>query len=138
MVSTTRIETMLGDTAVAVHPDDERYKALHGRLLQHPFTNRQIPIVCDTYVDRNFGTGAVKITPAHDHNDFELGQRHQLPLVQMLDDEGRVPNDPTLFAEFAGMKRFDARTAVLEALKQKGAFSLNSIFIVGLVCDGRE
>lgn len=78
VVATTRIETMLGDVAVAVHPDDDRYKHLHGKCVIHPFVERKLPIVCDTFVDMQFGTGAVKITPAHDHNDYEVGKKTQL------------------------------------------------------------
>ena len=90
VVATTRIETMLGDTAVAVHPTDERYKHLIGQKLQHPFCGRQLVVVADEMVDVGFGTGAVKITPAHDHNDYECGRRHQLPFVQMMDDDGNI------------------------------------------------
>ena len=90
VVATTRIETMLGDTAVAVHPSDERYKHLIGQKLQHPFCERELVVVADKMVDIGFGTGAVKITPAHDHNDYECGRRHQLPFVQMINDEGNI------------------------------------------------
>ncbi|KAJ9589234.1 hypothetical protein L9F63_027980, partial [Diploptera punctata] len=99
IVATTRVETMLGDTAVAVHPGDTRYKHLHGKFVIHPFCDRKLPIVCDEFVDREFGTGAVKITPAHDPNDYEVG-----------------------YGKFSGMKRFLARKAVLEALKEKGFY----------------
>lgn len=92
-VATTRIETMLGDTAIAVHPEDERYKHLHGKFVQHPFLNRKIPIVTDEMVERDFGTGAVKITPAHDPNDYEVGKRHKLPFITIFDDNGLIkPN----------------------------------------------
>lgn len=90
VVATTRIETMLGDTAVAVHPEDDRYKHLHGKYVTHPFCKRQIPIVCDEFVERDFGTGAVKITPAHDPNDYEVGVRHKLPFINIFDDEGNI------------------------------------------------
>ncbi|TFJ96454.1 maltodextrin phosphorylase [Platysternon megacephalum] len=119
VVATTRVETMLGDTAVAVHPQDPRYQHLHGKHVLHPFTGRRMPIVCDDFVDMGFGTGAVKITPAHDHNDYEVGQRHGLDCVTIIDDSGSLINVPP---PFLGMKRFEARGAVLEALKQKGLF----------------
>lgn len=93
IVATTRVETMLGDTAVAVHPDDERYKHLHGKFVVHPFCNRKMPIVTDEFVERDFGTGAVKITPAHDPNDFEVGQRHNLPFITIFDDNGIIIGD---------------------------------------------
>uniref|UniRef100_A0A8C8VKB1 Valine--tRNA ligase n=1 Tax=Pelusios castaneus TaxID=367368 RepID=A0A8C8VKB1_9SAUR len=118
-VATTRVETMLGDTAVAVHPRDPRYQHLHGKYVLHPFTGRHLPIVCDDFVDMDFGTGAVKITPAHDHNDYEVGQRHGLDCITIIDDSGCLINVPP---PFLGMKRFEARGAVLEALKQKGLF----------------
>uniref|UniRef100_A0A8C4WL62 Valine--tRNA ligase n=1 Tax=Gopherus evgoodei TaxID=1825980 RepID=A0A8C4WL62_9SAUR len=119
VVATTRVETMLGDAAVAVHPQDPRYQHLHGKHVLHPFTGRRMPIVCDDFVDMGFGTGAVKITPAHDHNDYEVGQRHGLDYVTIIDDSGCLINVPP---PFLGMKRFEARGAVLEALKQKGLF----------------
>uniref|UniRef100_A0A8C4REL5 Valine--tRNA ligase n=1 Tax=Erpetoichthys calabaricus TaxID=27687 RepID=A0A8C4REL5_ERPCA len=119
VVATTRIETMLGDTAVAVHPQDSRYLHLKGKYVAHPFCNRKMPVVFDEFVDVNFGTGAVKITPAHDHNDYEVGLRHNLEFVNIIDDDGFLINVPT---PFLGMKRFDARKVVLEALKQKGLF----------------
>jgi valyl-tRNA synthetase len=116
VVATTRIETMLGDTAVAVHPNDERYKHLHGKFVKHPFVERRIPIITDEYVEMSFGTGAVKITPAHDSNDYEIGKRHKLPFVTVFDDFGNIlPGN----AQFSGLKRFHARKAVLEALKEK-------------------
>uniref|UniRef100_T1ISV0 Valine--tRNA ligase n=1 Tax=Strigamia maritima TaxID=126957 RepID=T1ISV0_STRMM len=119
IVSTTRIETMLGDTAVAVHPSDERYKHLHGKFAVHPFCSRRLPIVCDDFVDVNFGTGAVKITPAHDHNDYEVGKRHNLPFLNIIDDSGNITGD---CKEFTGLKRFHARKAVMEALKKNGLY----------------
>ncbi|XP_062978383.1 valine--tRNA ligase [Elgaria multicarinata webbii] len=119
VVATTRIETMLGDTAVAVHPQDPRYQHLHGRCVLHPFTGRLLPIVCDEFVDMAFGTGAVKITPAHDQNDYEVGLRHGLDFLTIIDEDGYLVNVPP---PFLGMKRFDARRAVLEALKKKGLF----------------
>ncbi|XP_014297189.1 valine--tRNA ligase isoform X2 [Microplitis demolitor] len=116
IVATTRIETMLGDTAVAVHPSDKRYSHLIGKSVQHPFCDRSIPIVADEFVDMEFGTGAVKITPTHDHNDYEVGKRHNLPFVTIFDDEGNIING----GKFNGMKRFDARKAMLEELKTLG------------------
>lgn len=117
IVATTRVETMLGDTAVAVHPDDERYKSLIGTTLYHPITGRQIPIVADDYVDPEFGSGAVKITPAHDPNDFEIGLRHQLPMPTIMDESGRITGTGT---EFDGMNRFEARLEVRERLAEQG------------------
>uniref|UniRef100_A0A8C2F3N3 valine--tRNA ligase n=1 Tax=Cyprinus carpio TaxID=7962 RepID=A0A8C2F3N3_CYPCA len=119
VVATTRIETMLGDTAVAVHPDDSRYQHLKGKTVVHPFCDRKMPIVFDDFVDMNFGTGAVKITPAHDHNDYEVGERHKLPFINILDENGLLINVPP---PFLGMKRFEARKAVLQALKDLGQF----------------
>lgn len=93
VVATTRIETMLGDTAVAVHPEDDRYKHLHGKFVQHPFSDRIIPILADDFVEREFGTGAVKITPAHDPNDYEVGVRQKLPFITIFDDNGSIVGD---------------------------------------------
>jgi valyl-tRNA synthetase len=117
VVATTRVETMLGDTAVAVHPDDERYRDLVGTTLPHPFLDREIPVVADDYVDPEFGTGAVKITPAHDPNDFEMGLRHSLPMPSIMDTSGRIADTGT---QFDGMDRFEARVAVREALAEQG------------------
>ena len=117
VVATTRLETMLGDTAIAVHPDDERYRHLVGQTLPHPFLDRQIIVVADGHVDPEFGTGAVKVTPAHDPNDFEIGLRHQLPMPSMLDTKGRIADTGT---QFDGMDRFEARVAVREALAEQG------------------
>ncbi|XP_061632119.1 valine--tRNA ligase isoform X1 [Phyllopteryx taeniolatus] len=119
IVATTRIETMLGDTAVAVHPDDPRYQHLKGKMVLHPFCDRKMPVVFDDFVDMSFGTGAVKITPAHDHNDHDVGMRHSLPFINILDENGLLINVPP---PFLGMKRFEARKAVLEALKERGHF----------------
>uniref|UniRef100_A0A8C1QDF4 Valine--tRNA ligase n=1 Tax=Cyprinus carpio TaxID=7962 RepID=A0A8C1QDF4_CYPCA len=119
VVATTRIETMLGDTAVAVHPEDSRYQHLKGKMVVHPFCDRKMPIVFDDFVDMNFGTGAVKITPAHDHNDYEVGERHKLTFINILDENGLLINVPP---PFLGMKRFEARKAVLQALKDLGQF----------------
>jgi len=117
VVATTRVETMLGDTAVAVHPKDERYRHLHGKHVMHPFLQRKLPVICDDFVDMSFGTGAVKITPAHDHNDYECGKRHSLDMITVIDDNGVMTN---ACGQFSGMKRFHARTAVLNALQEKG------------------
>jgi len=117
VVATTRIETMLGDTAIAVHPDDERYRHLVGTSLPHPFIDRQLVIVADEHVDPEFGTGAVKVTPAHDPNDFEIGLRHMLPMISILDTKGRIVDTGT---QFDGMDRFEARVAVREALAAQG------------------
>ncbi|XP_065342527.1 valine--tRNA ligase isoform X2 [Cloeon dipterum] len=119
VVATTRVETMLGDTAVAVHPEDPRYKHLHGKFIQHPFCNRKIPIVCDEFVDREFGSGAVKITPAHDPNDYEVGKRHNLPFITIFSDEGIIIGD---YGEFTGMKRFNCRRAILKRLEENGVY----------------
>jgi valyl-tRNA synthetase len=116
-VATTRPETMLGDTAIAVHPDDERYQQLIGREVRHPFLARTFPIVADAFVDPAFGTGAVKITPAHDPNDYELGLRHELPMIDVM-DEGGVMNAEA--GRFAGLDRLAARAAVKEALAAEG------------------
>ncbi|AWG65853.1 valine--tRNA ligase [Mycobacteroides abscessus] len=117
VVATTRLETMLGDTAIAVHPDDERYRHLIGTELAHPFQDRSIPIVADNHVDPEFGTGAVKVTPAHDPNDFEIGLRHNLPMPTIMDVHGRICDSET---QFDGMDRFEARVKVREALAEQG------------------
>ncbi len=117
VVATTRVETMLGDTAIAVHPDDERYRDLVGKTLPHPFVDREMIIVADEHVDPEFGTGAVKVTPAHDPNDFEIGMRHQLPMPTIMDTKGRIADTGT---EFDGLDRFDARVKVREALAEQG------------------
>ncbi|XP_038624267.1 valine--tRNA ligase [Tachyglossus aculeatus] len=119
VVATTRIETMLGDTAVAVHPKDPRYQHLRGKSVLHPFVQRTLPIVFDDFVDMEFGTGAVKITPAHDQNDYEVGQRHRLEAVTIMDHRGNLINVPP---PFLGLPRFEARNMVLEALKERGLF----------------
>jgi len=117
VVATTRIETMLGDTAIAVHPDDDRYRHLVGATLPHPFQDREIVIVADEHVDPEFGTGAVKVTPAHDPNDFEIGMRHNLAMPSIMDTRGRIVGTGT---QFDGMDRFEARTQVREALAADG------------------
>ena len=117
VVATTRIETMLGDTAIAVHPDDDRYRHLVGTTLTHPFQDREIVIVADEHVDPEFGTGAVKVTPAHDPNDFEIGVRHNLSMPSIMDTRGRITGTGT---QFDGMDRFEARARVREALADQG------------------
>ncbi|MFE6846207.1 valine--tRNA ligase [Streptomyces sp. NPDC057686] len=116
VVATTRAETMLGDTAVAVHPDDERYAHLIGKQIKLPLTDRTIPVVADTHVDPEFGTGAVKVTPAHDPNDFAIGQRHGLPNMTIMDEHGVI----TVHGPFLGLDRFEARSAVVGALREQG------------------
>ncbi len=116
-VATTRPETMFGDVAVAVHPDDERYKHLVGSTLRLPLVERAIPVIADEYVEPEFGTGAVKITPAHDPNDFAVGQRHRLPSVNVMEKDGTLNHHA---GEFAGMDRFAARKAVIKALQERG------------------
>lgn len=115
--ATTRPETMLGDTAVAVHPDDERYTHLHGKSLWLPIVNKAIPVVEDTYVDMEFGTGVVKITPGHDPNDFEVGKRHDLPVINVMNDDGTINSNG---GKYEGMKDVDARAAIVEELKELG------------------
>lgn len=116
-VATTRPETMLGDTAVAVHPEDERYKHLIGKMVMLPLVNREIPIVADTYVDKEFGTGVVKITPAHDPNDFEVGKRHNLPEINVMNDDATINSNG---GKYQGMDRYAARKAVVNDLKELG------------------
>ena len=117
VVATTRIETMLGDTAIAVHPDDDRYRHLVGTTLPHPFQDREIVVVADGHVDPEFGTGAVKVTPAHDPNDFEIGIRHNLAMPSIMDERGRITGTET---QFDGLDRFEARVQVREALAGQG------------------
>lgn len=114
IIATTRPETMLGDVAVAVHPDDERYKKLVGTRILLPIVNKEIPIIADEYVDMSYGTGAVKITPAHDPNDFEIAKRHDLPIESIISPEGKMINVP---AQFLGLTPVEARARVLEALE---------------------
>ena len=116
VVATTRPETMLGDTAVAVHPDDERYRDLKSETVTLPLMDREIPLIKDSYVDMSFGTGGLKVTPAHDPNDFEIGMRHGLPAVKVIGDDGKMTPDA---GNFAGLDRFEARKAVIEALKKE-------------------
>ncbi|WAM34815.1 valine--tRNA ligase [Caldicellulosiruptor morganii] len=117
VVATTRPETMLGDTAVAVNPNDERYKHLIGKKVVLPLVNREIPIIADEYVDMEFGTGVVKITPAHDPNDFEIGQRHNLPMIQVIDTKGYMNENA---GRYAGQDRFEARKNIVNDLKSLG------------------
>ena len=117
-VATTRPETMLGDTAVAVHPEDERYAHLVGQTITLPLTGREIPVIADDYVDREFGTGCVKITPAHDFNDYEMGRRHDLPLINILDDDAAI-NEQAPEA-YRGMDRFAARKQIVADLDELG------------------
>ncbi len=117
-VATTRPETMLGDTAVAVHPEDERYQALIGKTVTLPFVNREIPIVADDYVEKEFGTGAVKITPAHDPNDYEVGLRHNLPMVNVMNDDGTMNHDAT--PAFQGLDRYECRKRIVKQLEEMG------------------
>src|SRR6185437_6053198 len=117
VVATTRPETMLGDTAVAVHPDDDRYRHLVGRNVRLPLADRLIPVVADEYVDRAFGTGCVKITPAHDFNDYQVGQRHGLPMISIFTLEARVNENAPL--PYQGLDRFEAREKVLKDLAAK-------------------
>jgi valyl-tRNA synthetase len=116
VVATTRPETMLGDTAVAVHPDDPRYARLIGKTVELPLTGRRIPVIADDHVDPAFGTGAVKVTPAHDPNDFEIGRRHDLPSLTIMDEHGVI----TAHGPFERLDRFEARPAVVRALREQG------------------
>ena len=117
-LATTRPETLLGDTAVAVHPDDERYKDMVGKTVVLPIVHREIPIVADTYVEMDFGTGVVKITPAHDPNDFEVGLRHNLPVINVLTDDAKIVAD---YPKYAGMDRYEARELIVKDLEAEGA-----------------
>ncbi|KAI9359333.1 tRNA synthetases class I-domain-containing protein [Zopfochytrium polystomum] len=119
VVATTRVETMLGDTAIAVHPEDGRYTHLVGKFAVHPFNSRKIPIVADTYVEKDFGTGAVKITPAHDPNDYALGKRHNLQFINIFTDDGKVNHEG---GQFEGLQRFDARNAIIKELQSRGLY----------------
>ena len=118
VVATTRPETMLGDTAVAVHPDDKRYKDLIGKEVILPLTDRKIPIIADEYVDQEFGTGCVKITPAHDFNDFEIGKRHDLEIISILDQSAKINQSAP--AEYQGLDRFEARKKIVDDLEKNG------------------
>ncbi len=115
-IATTRPETMLGDTAVAVNPEDERYRHLIGKMLKLPLTDREIPVIADPYVDREFGTGCVKITPAHDPNDFEVGRRHDLPEINIMNDDATI----SCPGKYMGMDRYEARKAIVRDLEEQG------------------
>ncbi|MCI5751380.1 MAG: valine--tRNA ligase [Oscillospiraceae bacterium] len=117
-LATTRPETLLGDTAVAVNPNDERYKDIIGKTLILPLVNREIPVIADDYVETDFGTGVVKITPAHDPNDFEVGKRHDLPVISVMTDDAKIVDD---YPAYAGMDRYEARKKIVEDL-EKGGF----------------
>lgn len=117
-IATTRPETLLGDTAVAVNPKDERYTSLVGKMLKLPLTDREIPVVADDYVDMEFGTGCVKITPAHDPNDFEVGKRHNLPVIHMMNDDATIKEG--VGGKYAGMDRYEARKAMVADLEAQG------------------
>mgnify|MGYP004460108197 FL=1 len=117
-LATTRPETLLGDTAVAVNPEDERYKALIGKKLILPIVHREIPVIADSYVETDFGTGVVKITPAHDPNDFEVGLRHNLEVINVLTDDARITDD---YPAYAGLDRYEARKKIVEDLEKEGA-----------------
>ena len=116
-LATTRPETLLGDTAVAVNPEDERYKDLVGKTLVLPLVGREIPVVADEYVEKDFGTGVVKITPAHDPNDFEVGLRHNLPVINVLTEDAHIVDD---YPKYAGMDRYEARKAIVKDLEEQG------------------
>ncbi|MFQ8688906.1 MAG: valine--tRNA ligase [Blautia sp.] len=116
-IATTRPETLLGDTAVAVNPEDERYQDLIGKMLELPLTGRQIPVIADSYVDKEFGTGCVKITPAHDPNDFEVGRRHDLEEINVMNDDATINERG---GKYAGMERYQARKAIVEDLEELG------------------
>ena len=116
-IATTRPETLLGDTAVAVNPEDDRYKHLVGKMLKLPLTDREIPVIADEYVDKEFGTGCVKITPAHDPNDFEVGKRHNLPEINIMNDDATINE---LGGKYAGMSRYEARKAMVADLEEMG------------------
>ena len=116
-IATTRPETMLGDTAVAVHPDDERYSGLIGKKVLLPLLNKEIPVIADEYVDKEFGTGVVKITPAHDPNDFEVGKRHNLEEINIMNDDATINENG---GKYAGMSRYQARKQIIEDLDNEG------------------
>ncbi len=133
VMATTRPETMLGDTGVAVHPDDERYAQLVGKTIRLPLMGREIPIIADHYVDREFGTGVVKVTPAHDPNDFEAGRRHNLPEIDVMTDDGHMS---AAAGKYAGLDRFEARKKIVEDLRAQGLLErvVNHTHSIG-VCD---
>jgi len=116
---------MLGDTAVAVHPEDPRYTHLAGKTLRHPFLDRRLRVIADTFVERDFGTGAVKITPGHDPNDYECGKRNSLDFITIFTDEGLIAPG---CGQFSGMKRFEAREAVQAELEKLGLYRDTKVF----------
>ncbi len=120
IIATTRPETMLGDAAVAVHPDDARYQHLIGKSLSLPLTGRTIPVIADTYVDPDFGTGCVKITPAHDFNDYDVGKRHDLPLMNIFTNQAHIIDDPVIPSQYHGMDRYEAREHIIADLDAAG------------------
>ncbi|MBQ5885481.1 MAG: valine--tRNA ligase, partial [Clostridia bacterium] len=117
-IATTRPETLLGDTALAVNPNDERYKDVVGKTVTLPLVNREIPVIADDYVEMDFGTGVVKITPAHDPNDFEVGLRHNLPVINVMTDDAKITDE---YPKYAGMDRYEARKAIVADLEAEGA-----------------
>ena len=131
-IATTRPETMLADVAVAVHPDDSRYQDIVGKKVRLPLTNRELPVIADTYVDRDFGTGALKITPAHDANDWEVGQRHNLPSPVVIDPAGKMIACDFVPVQFQELDRFACREHIVEALKTDGFLQEVSDYTHGL------
>ena len=130
-IATTRPETMLGDTAVAVHPEDERYKHLIGKTVKLPIVGREIPIIADDYVDMEFGSGAVKITPAHDPNDFEIGNRHNLARVLVMNEDGSMNK---LAGKYEGMDRFECRKQIVKDLQEMGVlFEIEEHLILSVI-----
>ena len=117
VIATTRPETLFGDTAVAVNPDDERYKDLIGKMLILPLVGREIPVIADEYVDKEFGTGCVKITPAHDPNDFEVGVRHNLEQIKVMNDDATMNK---YAGKYEGMDRYECRKAMVKDLEDEG------------------
>jgi valyl-tRNA synthetase len=133
VVATTRPETMLGDTALIVNPDDERYKHLHGKTVRVPLTDREIPIIADPLADPTFGTGVVKVTPAHDPNDFEAGKRHHLPSIKVIGEDARMT---AAASRYAGLDRFEARKRIVAALEQSGELQKTEPYVVNISkCD---
>ena len=135
-VATTRPETMLGDVAVMVHPEDERYRHLIGQQVTLPLCNRTIPVIADDYVDKEFGTGVVKVTPAHDQNDYAVGQRHQLPMVCVLTLQATVNDNAP--EKYRGMDRFVARKKVVADLEALGALVILLLIVWWTMFSGRK
>ena len=123
-IATTRPETLLGDTAVAVNPSDDRYKDLIGKTAIIPIVNREVEIIADDYVDVEFGSGCVKITPAHDFNDYEIGKRHNLEMIRCLDFDGKIENHEFIPQELRGLDRFEAREKILDMLKNQNLLKI--------------